>query len=525
MFLILSGAYIGAELESEFGKIPPSFLPLGNRRLFEHQIDSAPNGVIVYITIPESYKVSVHDLELLEKRYVKIIKVVDGLTLGESIVAALNLSRESLDEPLHLLFGDTLIPELPIGDDIVGASKVSDSYNWSVLSKDNIFEDSNNQLQSGESKVVNGYFCFSDVKEIIRSITQNRWQFIPGLNTYKKIVGLSIIDVENWFDFGHVNTYYHSKTKFTTQRAFNDLLITSESVQKSSSNQLKIKAEAHWYSALPYELRGFVPQYLGDTTSKGKYSYKLEYLHNTALNELFVFSELPPLVWQGIINCCLDFIDKCKLQKIDNYSNHSSKELFTLKTNNRLAEYSSISEFNPNKNWVFNGSSPISINKIIEIIEPDLPTNLDTKNVIHGDFCCSNILFDFRANKIKVIDPRGLTNSNEISIYGNSIYDMGKLSHSIIGMYDWIIAGYFTVEINEDKIDFKLSGLEKHKRTQNYFLEKISSKYAISFKELYAVQIHLFLSMLPLHNDSPLRQKAFLANAFRLYNILLDSKI
>lgn len=45
MFLIMSGAYVGQELESEFGRIPPSFLPLGNRRLFQHQVALAPQGV------------------------------------------------------------------------------------------------------------------------------------------------------------------------------------------------------------------------------------------------------------------------------------------------------------------------------------------------------------------------------------------------------------------------------------------------------------------------------------------------
>ena len=51
MFLIMSGAYVGQELESEFGHIPPSFLPLSNRRLFQHQVDLAPEGVEVYLSV------------------------------------------------------------------------------------------------------------------------------------------------------------------------------------------------------------------------------------------------------------------------------------------------------------------------------------------------------------------------------------------------------------------------------------------------------------------------------------------
>ena len=62
MFLIMSGAYIGQELQSEFGRIPPSFLPLGNRRLFQHQIKLAPKDTSVYLTVPQSYQISKTDL-------------------------------------------------------------------------------------------------------------------------------------------------------------------------------------------------------------------------------------------------------------------------------------------------------------------------------------------------------------------------------------------------------------------------------------------------------------------------------
>ena len=37
LLLISSAAYVEPELEAEFGRLPPAFLPLGNRRLFVHQ--------------------------------------------------------------------------------------------------------------------------------------------------------------------------------------------------------------------------------------------------------------------------------------------------------------------------------------------------------------------------------------------------------------------------------------------------------------------------------------------------------
>ena len=64
---------------------------------------------------------------------------------------------------------------------------------------------------------------------------------------------------------------------------------------------------------------------------------------------------------------------------------------------------------------------------------------------MHGDFCFSNILYDFKSQSIKVIDPRGLSgDGKEQSIYGDLRYDVAKLAHSVIGKYDFIIAGRFS---------------------------------------------------------------------------------
>ena len=38
MLSITSGEYVESELFAEFGRIPPAFLPVGNKRLYTHQI-------------------------------------------------------------------------------------------------------------------------------------------------------------------------------------------------------------------------------------------------------------------------------------------------------------------------------------------------------------------------------------------------------------------------------------------------------------------------------------------------------
>ena len=75
MFLIMSAAYISQELESEFGALPPSFLPLGNRRLFQHQVKSAPINKHIYLSVPESFTPEPHDLQWLTNHQVTLLYV------------------------------------------------------------------------------------------------------------------------------------------------------------------------------------------------------------------------------------------------------------------------------------------------------------------------------------------------------------------------------------------------------------------------------------------------------------------
>ena len=119
-----------------------------------------------------------------------------------------------------------------------------------------------------------------------------------------------------------------------------------------------------------------------------------------------------------------------------------------------------------------------------------------------------------------MIDPRGLTYENELTIYGDIRYDIAKLSHSVLGMYDWIIAGYYNVEIHNHNIQFNLAGIKQRRITQQRFTKLISDMFDLSALNLYAMQIQLFLSMLPLHADDSERQKALFANTFRLYQII-----
>jgi len=520
----MSAAYVGQELESEFGKIPPSFLPLGNRRLFQHQIALAPEGVDIFLSVPESFVVSSIDLAWLTQHKVTIILTPERLSLGASLVAALNIAGNSLDKPLHILYGDTLYCSLPIGDDIASISKAKGSYNWATLTTDSAHWLKNNESQqlNDSQNIIDGYFKFSNPRELVKNITQSEWNYIEGLNLYHQKIGLTPVESEGWLDFGHVNTYYNSKAEYTTQRAFNELIITPKWIEKSSVKSDKIAAEANWFSCIPFALRGHIPQYLGSKKIKDKVSYRLEYLHLTALNELFVFSKLPSYIWTQILSSCIDFLSLCREHKSDETNNGNSLDvLFSIKTEQRLGEYCRNKNITLDDMWEYNGHEAISLRQLLTESENNLPNNIEKQTVLHGDFCFSNILYDFRAGKVKTIDPRGMTPNSEKTIYGDLRYDIAKLSHSILGLYDWIIAGYYNVDITGNVIHLKIAEENSHKKTQHTFIRLVDREFQLSARNLYAMQIQLFISMLPLHSDDINRQNALFANAFRLHQILI----
>ncbi|MBT8154521.1 hypothetical protein KMP13_11550 [Epibacterium ulvae] len=191
------------------------------------------------------------------------------------------------------------------------------------------------------------------------------------------------------------------------------------------------------------------------------------------------------------------------------------------KTFRRIAQFEAESGLNFAQDMRLNGQilpAPRRIaEEMIEIIRnvPKRPAS-----VLHGDFCFSNILYNSRTRRVRVIDPRGHIDSFGTTIGGDCRYDMAKLSHSVVGWYDLIIAGRFECRVSHGQtlgFDFAFENAQRYTWMVER-LERLSvTGIAFDAPEIRALTILLFLSMLPLHGDQPTRQMAFLANALRLY--------
>ncbi|TQR34592.1 capsular biosynthesis protein [Campylobacter sp. MIT 99-7217] len=511
MILITSAKYCPPEFLIEFGKLPPSFLPLGTKRLYEYQAALFKHfKENIFLSLPKSFEPSKADRKKLKNLGIKTLFVDENLSLGQSIIHCLNMSLP-INESLKILHGDTLISNLGKSPNSLGVTRVLNNYNWSFLKKDKklCYKLKDFDYKELDSLILNGFFSIEKPYEFMRALSVANYDFLEGLNAYSAGNAFELSFDEFWLDFGLVSSYFQSKKAMTTQRIFNELKIKQNWVEKSSKLKNKIEAEISWFEALPKELSFYVPK-----IQKDEKSYKSEYLYLNTLSELFVFGRLPALVWEQIFKSIKAFLEKLHSYKTKQKINFSYKQ----KSLERLELFAKQSGFDLEKSLKFEEKGELyalpNLRQILNELDDFLSGNLKPC-FIHGDFCFSNLMFDFRSNELKCFDPRGLDFSGKITPFGDKNYDYAKLTHSVLGRYDFIIAGFYELSQKDGVFSLSFEEDENLKAIQAKFKEIFKSS-----KEILAIEVHLFLSMLPLHSDNKTRQFALLANALRLFKEL-----
>lgn len=137
MILITSASYLPSEFQAEFGKIVPSFLAFGGKRLYEYQANlfkfARENNEKIVLSLPQSFRVSDFEREKMENLGISLLFVPDKLSLGESINYCLNMNLPQ-NEPLQILHGDTYFMDFaPFSGescDMLGISTTLYNYDW-----------------------------------------------------------------------------------------------------------------------------------------------------------------------------------------------------------------------------------------------------------------------------------------------------------------------------------------------------------------------------------------------------------
>jgi len=468
--IFLSSKFIEPDLSVEFGEILPTEIPLLNKKLFHHQLESVKYlKSDIYITIPIKYDIEFnYSVNKIEIDY------------NKSLIEVLNLISKQfeLTEKLFIYYGDSLLLSHELTDfskNYLFVQKAKYNYKWGEI--------------NNEEYVFAGGILLNNF-DLIRAL-EDSFTFNDFIHNFQKNNNLIFYKEFQWLDFGHSLTYYNSRRQFLETRDFNKIEFHNGFIIKSSKDSFKIWSEYKWLNTF----KNYFPHNIPFVTSfdiKGDHaSYSLEYLYHPVLSDIFVFGKQPMNFFIGLLKILKNLLIEIKKSEIK-FSNleYANDSFYILKIKERREEIiKCVDKLNFDTHFINN------------LIENNLKyfNNFRSKySIMHGDFCFSNILFNFSTYQPILIDPRGYTDKDiGNSFFGPTDYDIFKLAHSFVAGYDLIVSDAMNDEFfSEKNVQIRL----------NIFIEI----FEIDKTHLLMGLKHLFLTMIPLHKNSEKRQEGFL---------------
>lgn len=312
-------------------------------------------------------------------------------------------------------------------------------------------------------------------------------------------------------------------------REFNRMSIDNVrgTITKSSEKKQKLLDEANWYKSLPDELACFAPRVFKVVENDSSVSVEMELYGYPNLADSFLHTSTDKESWYLITERLMDI--HALMEKYEDVVDKDEMiAIYKTKTLERLEE---IKSKNPEIKKIIDLDT-ININGIdyknFNTLHDELFVlidNLVTYNkstVVHGDYCFSNILYDSALKIFRFVDPRGRFKKQ--SIYGDPRYDIAKLRHSLVGLYDFIIADLFSVQQKSDnEFIFKVHVPENFADYEQFF-DSIIEKHGYNTKDIKLIEGLLFLTMIPLHSDKPEHQKAFYLTTIKKLNEVIYGK-
>lgn len=546
IILIPSARLIPSSLQMDFGGIPSAMIPLNNKPALSYILKNySQNGFSSIIAVHDGASQVVDFIKCHPELNSIAIDVGETKSLGETVFNSLN-HLKLLPDRLIINFGDTYIEDELTKKDTICYVVQEDVYRWTTFNFDssyNIFslqEKDQAKSQNGGLPVFVGVFQICNVSDFIMELKKSLLNndssevdpFYVAIMEYFNSLEFNnkfFQNVEKWYDFGHLDTYYTTKREFgLNKRYFNDVRVDLHRgiLHKESKDSQKFSNEIKWYLKLPKTLQHIAPRVLDYSLDYHNPYIEMEFYGYPALNDVYLYGDHNIGIWNQVLTAIKQVLKEIQSFHFTPAKNDelviAMKHIYEEKTYKRLIpiiEDEKFSEFNTEK-LIINNKECIGLKKFFNVL-PYVILNSGLYNqefftIIHGDLCLSNILYDPRNVFIRVVDPRG--GFGVFDIYGDPRYDIAKLSHSFEGNYDFLVNGLFKYKHNSDGIFLEANLDDRHKAVQKLFNNWINKDWGNLYNQIKLIESLLFLSMVPLHADRFLSQKAFLTRGLELFS-------
>jgi dTDP-glucose pyrophosphorylase len=528
------------------GKVDISNLPIGTN-ISNATIPVNGKPVIAWILddlIRKGFRENIHvvvrsedkKLQMLllhvyaKKAGVNCIPLVEPSSILVSLWAG--LSSLSDEGAVQIILGDTLIrDDFECKQNMVYVGEVDDSKRWCLALMDehgeltDLIDKKENQYLSKQALA--GYYFFTDTSllksAVKQSLESGEKELSAAIRLYMKEKPIQTRHAKEWYDFGHIDNLLNAKRNLMRPRYFNQLEINPvlNTIKKNSENTEKLRDELDWYLQIPDELKALTPRILHYETQGNQVEITQEYYGYPTLSEIYVYSDLHPENWMIILRHLIRIHEQfCKYKVV--MPSDTLVDMYITKTEKRLTSLMQSqywSNLLNRKEVIYNGK----IYQNFGLLRPFIETVVEEMKqdfspcIIHGDFCFSNILYDFANQIVRLIDPRGSFGVK--GIYGDPRYDMAKLRHSVAGMYDFIVSDLFDVRESEDGFQGEIFNMQNLSPVIENFDQKLLEN-GYNVQHIKLIEGLLFISMLPLHQDYPKRQlMMFLTGIVRLNEV------
>lgn len=302
-------------------------------------------------------------------------------------------------------------------------------------------------------------------------------------------------------------------------RYFNAIEFDTHIVRKSSTDKAKIKREYTYWQLLPEQLKYWFVQPFDFRDEGERASYSMERLHIPDVAVQWIHGSMSDEEFRRFLGRAFHFLTQrpkrsasaadCQAIRQDLYQQKLSSRFSQLRQHPLAEQIERLLRIDTaGQGDAFDDL----MSRYASLLRRFEMRRRGSELVVgHGDFCFSNILYDQSSGLMRLIDPRGA--DGEEGLWTDPYYDVAKLSHSILGGYDFINLGLFDVVLERGltaalQLNMQVSVTDK----QDAFLSQLNMHgFDVSLVRLY--EASLFLSMAPLHMDIPNKALAFLLNA------------
>jgi hypothetical protein len=298
----------------------------------------------------------------------------------------------------------------------------------------------------------------------------------------------------------------------TEMRHFNEAAARDGLFHKSSSDIEKMRKEYSFFHVAPEPMKRFLMPSFDFWEDGGRAGYAMEYLAVPDVAMQMLHEAFEPEEFELLLNQFFAFLKSRRSGPEDRDAVGAAHAAIVKRMHDRLDAFMAMPE-------------GVALDRVLAVSGPSggiaamreradslfnriMAGETSVRLVFgHGDPCFSNILFDRRIGMMRLVDARGAASFEDGLMH--PLYDLAKFSHSVLGGYDFINNDQFVTALDAgQRLTLQLErGGPPHWAGEAFKSRLAAEGYDIA--AVRAVEMTLFLSMLPLHTDHPRKLSGF----------------